>query len=158
MGTPAVLNVNLTVEGAFQLPFEAADFCRFSADSRRRRGARMFRFGESCSVADTRHWIWKVTAAVCFMPPEIPVTVTRIVLWGTYLFFVSYVDMPDAAMDTIALISVFSCEAAWGVAFHVMNAVVMGLNSFFWSFAATYPAVIFCAIGPGYGLAITPLR
>jgi hypothetical protein len=36
---------------------------------------------------------------------------------------------------------------AWGVAFHLMNAVVMGLNSFFWSFVATYPAVIYCAIG-----------
>jgi hypothetical protein len=38
---------------------------------------------------------------------------------------------------------------AWGVAFHVMNAVVMGLNSFFWSFVATYPAVIYCAVGMG---------
>lgn len=36
---------------------------------------------------------------------------------------------------------------AWGVGFHIMNAVVMGLNSFFWSFVATYPAVIYCAIG-----------
>jgi hypothetical protein len=38
---------------------------------------------------------------------------------------------------------------AWGVAFHVMNAVVMGLNSFFWSFVATYPAVIYCSIAIG---------
>ncbi len=38
---------------------------------------------------------------------------------------------------------------AWGVAFHAMNAVVMGLNSFFWSFVATYPAVIYCAIAIG---------
>lgn len=35
---------------------------------------------------------------------------------------------------------------AWGVAFHFMNAVVMGLNSFLWSFVATYPAVIYCAV------------
>lgn len=35
---------------------------------------------------------------------------------------------------------------AWGVAFHTMNAVIMGLNSFFWSFVATYPAVIYSAI------------
>jgi hypothetical protein len=35
---------------------------------------------------------------------------------------------------------------AWGVWFHIMNAVVMGLNSFFWSFVATYPAVIYVAI------------
>jgi len=35
---------------------------------------------------------------------------------------------------------------AWGVAFHIMNAVVMGLNSFFWSFVATYPAVLYCSV------------
>jgi hypothetical protein len=35
---------------------------------------------------------------------------------------------------------------AWGVSFHLMNAVVMGLNSFFWAFMATYPAVIYCSI------------
>lgn len=35
---------------------------------------------------------------------------------------------------------------AWGVAFHVMNALVMGLNSFIWSFAATYPAVIYLSV------------
>lgn len=34
---------------------------------------------------------------------------------------------------------------AWGVAFHLMNAVVMGLNSFFWSFVATYPAILYVA-------------
>ncbi len=32
-----------------------------------------------------------------------------------------------------------------GLAFHVGNAVVMGLNTFFWSFVATYPAVLYCA-------------
>ena len=34
----------------------------------------------------------------------------------------------------------------WGVAFHAMNAVIMGLNSFLWSFVATYPAVVYCAV------------
>jgi hypothetical protein len=34
----------------------------------------------------------------------------------------------------------------WGVAFHLMNAGVMGLNSFLWAFVATYPAVIYCAV------------
>ena len=33
---------------------------------------------------------------------------------------------------------------AWGLAFHVLNAVVMGLNSFLWAFGAAYPAVLFC--------------
>lgn len=31
---------------------------------------------------------------------------------------------------------------AWGVAFHISNAVFMGLNTFVWSFVATYPAVV----------------
>lgn len=31
----------------------------------------------------------------------------------------------------------------WGFAFHVFNAIVMGLNSFFWMFIATYPAILF---------------
>jgi|SRR5579875_123151 len=31
----------------------------------------------------------------------------------------------------------------WGMLFHVSNAVVMGLNNFFWSFTATYPSIIF---------------
>ena len=34
---------------------------------------------------------------------------------------------------------------AWGLLFHLANAVVMGLNSFLWSFAATYPAILYCA-------------
>lgn len=34
---------------------------------------------------------------------------------------------------------------AWGLAFHVTNAAVMGLNSFFWAFVSTYPAILFCA-------------
>ena len=33
---------------------------------------------------------------------------------------------------------------AVGVVFHFMNAVVMGLNKFFWAFLATYPAVWYC--------------
>jgi hypothetical protein len=35
---------------------------------------------------------------------------------------------------------------AWGITFHLLNATVMGLNSFFWSFISTYPAVIYCSI------------
>lgn len=32
---------------------------------------------------------------------------------------------------------------AWGAAFHLSAAIVMGLNSFFWAFVATYAAVVF---------------
>lgn len=31
----------------------------------------------------------------------------------------------------------------WGFIFHLLNVIVMGLNSFFWAFTATYPALIF---------------
>ncbi len=32
---------------------------------------------------------------------------------------------------------------AWGAVFHVLNALIMGLNTFFWAFLATYPAILF---------------
>jgi hypothetical protein len=31
---------------------------------------------------------------------------------------------------------------AWGIVFHVGNAIVMGLNTFLWSFVAAYPAIL----------------
>lgn len=34
---------------------------------------------------------------------------------------------------------------AWGVLFHLQCAVIMGLNSFFWAFLATYPAILYVA-------------
>jgi len=32
---------------------------------------------------------------------------------------------------------------AWGASFHLFCAMVMGLNSFFWAFVATYPALLY---------------
>jgi hypothetical protein len=37
--------------------------------------------------------------------------------------------------------------AALGIFFHISNAVIMGLNTFVWAFVATYPAILFCAVG-----------
>jgi hypothetical protein len=37
-----------------------------------------------------------------------------------------------------------------GVAFHVANAYVMGLNTFVWAFIATYPAMLFCVTNRGW--------
>ena len=34
----------------------------------------------------------------------------------------------------------------WGIVFHIMNAFIMGLNTFLWAFLATYPAILFCAL------------
>lgn len=33
----------------------------------------------------------------------------------------------------------------WGVVFHALNSLVMGINYFFWSFLATYPAILYCS-------------
>lgn len=43
---------------------------------------------------------------------------------------------------------------AWGISFHVLNALVMGLNTFLWAFLACYPALICCVFGqPFHGRA-----
>jgi hypothetical protein len=35
---------------------------------------------------------------------------------------------------------------AWGILFHFASAAIMGLNSFFWAFVATYPALLYTAV------------
>ena len=35
---------------------------------------------------------------------------------------------------------------AWGLTFHLLNAGIMGLNTFFWAFVATHPAVIYSSL------------
>jgi hypothetical protein len=42
------------------------------------------------------------------------------------------------APGTLALLAV-------GVLFHLSAALIMGLNTFFWSFVAAYPAIFYCA-------------
>jgi hypothetical protein len=32
----------------------------------------------------------------------------------------------------------------WGITFHFLNSIVMGLNVFIWAFISTYPALIYC--------------
>ena len=66
----------------------------------------------------------------------------------------------------LAAWSVFGCETgfvlllflpdpfAWvliagGVGFHLASAIVMGLNTFFWSFLAAYPALLWCRFETG---------
>lgn len=33
-----------------------------------------------------------------------------------------------------------------GIVFHLVNSITLGLNSFFWPFLASYPAIIFCSL------------
>lgn len=59
--------------------------------------------------------------------------------WGVIAFEVSFpagLFLPAPALEMLLL-----C----GAVFHLLNAMIMGLNSFFWSFLATYPALLYVA-------------
>jgi len=45
---------------------------------------------------------------------------------------------------------------AWGFTFHLLCAIIMGLNSFFWAFIATYPAIFFVSALVARSLGMTP--
>lgn len=65
---------------------------------------------------------------------------TRLLDWSAFTVELAF---PISLLVGFPMVLVF---VAWGVAFHLMNAFVMGLNGFLWSFVATYPAVVFCSI------------
>lgn len=64
---------------------------------------------------------------------------TRLLSWSVVGVEVLF-PLALAGGPTVALAFV-----AWGLVFHATNALVMGLNSFFFAFAATYPAILYCA-------------
>jgi hypothetical protein len=60
---------------------------------------------------------------------------------GSWFIMIFEALFPLALLDwRIALIFV-----AGGALFHLTNAFAMGLNSFIWPFASTYPAILYCA-------------
>jgi hypothetical protein len=63
----------------------------------------------------------------------------QLLSWSVIIFECSF----PAALAGIPLVSFLLL--AGGIAFHLVNAFVMRLNTFFLSFVATYPAVLFCA-------------
>ncbi len=66
----------------------------------------------------------------------------------TISFVLSWSAMVFESGFAICLITPWPITAAlllMGVVFHLVNAIVMGLNSFLWIFIATYPAIIFTA-------------
>ncbi|HLY03816.1 MAG TPA: hypothetical protein VKR56_15125 [Candidatus Cybelea sp.] len=75
-----------------------------------------------------------VTRGFRRFPPLAPLAGTSIVVGETLFWTVLLVPLPFLLV-------------ALGVAFmfHWLVAAVMGLNTFVWSFLATYPAIIFCA-------------
>ncbi|MCB0375929.1 MAG: hypothetical protein KDD04_08435, partial [Sinomicrobium sp.] len=60
-----------------------------------------------------------------------------ILCWGVILFEVLF---PLALFVPLQYAFVF---IGLGIVFHILNALIMGLNSFFWAFLATYPAILF---------------
>ena len=62
---------------------------------------------------------------------------SRMACWSIMLFEASFAVVLVLSADGVAWM------LAAGLVFHFACAVLMGLNCFFWSFAATYPALVF---------------
>jgi hypothetical protein len=93
-------------------------------------------------IFNTRTYGYEPAARFLLDRPQISKALT----WGAVVTECSF---------PIALVAGFpGCLlfVTWGISFHIMNAVAMGLNSFFWSFVATYPAVIYCSLILGHFL------
>jgi hypothetical protein len=56
----------------------------------------------------------------------------NIMLFEIFFFLTAFLNYPY-----------FFIVMVWGLLFHLFNAVVMGLNHFFWIFLATYPAIVY---------------
>lgn len=61
--------------------------------------------------------------------------------WLTWSVIAAEVSFPLVLISGNYLCWVF---IGWGIIFHLLNALIMGLNSFLWAFLATYPAILFC--------------
>lgn len=88
------------------------------------------------AIFNTRTYGYEPAARFLLRRPR----VTKVLTWGAVVMECAF---------SLALIVGFPGSlifVAWGFSFHVMNAVVMGLNSFFWAFVSTYPAVIYCSL------------
>lgn len=62
-----------------------------------------------------------------------------VILWECSFLFILFLPYP------VVLVFI-----AAGVVFHLLNAYVMGLNTFVWSFIAAYPALLFCVQTRGW--------
>lgn len=61
-----------------------------------------------------------------------------LVCWGTIIFECGF-----AAIFLLPLPFLYAMLCV-GALFHVVTAIIMGLNKFFWSWIATYPALLYC--------------
>jgi hypothetical protein len=92
-------------------------------------------------IFNTRTYGYEPAARLLLGRPRL----TRVVDWSAFTIEMLF------PIGLVAGLPVLILFLLWGVTFHAMNALVMGLNSFFWAFVATYPAVIYLAmLGPGW--------
>jgi hypothetical protein len=101
----------------------------------------MWRRGDiAFRIFNTRTYGYEPVATLLLGRPGL----TRLVDWSAFTVEMAF---PLAIVLGFPWVFFF---IAWGVAFHAMNALVMGLNSFFWAFVATYPALLYAAAVVSY--------
>ncbi|MFJ5695048.1 hypothetical protein ACIP9X_14510 [Arthrobacter sp. NPDC093125] len=87
-------------------------------------------------ILETEAYGLPAFASILRIYPKVTWTLT----WTLLLFETTF------ALSLVAPAQVTLAYIAGGVLFHLTNAVVMGLNSFFWMFTASYPAVLFVSL------------
>lgn len=93
-----------------------------------------WRRGTACAaIFNTRSYGTSLLARVFSLSPAL----SFIASWSVIVFECSF---PLALLGSFYITTIY---IILGLTFHIFNALVMGLNSFFWAFAATYPAVYF---------------
>lgn len=95
-----------------------------------RRGNTVFR------IFNTRTYGYEPAARMLLGRPRL----TRVVDWSAFTVEMLF------PLGLVAGLPVLVLFLVWGITFHAMNALVMGLNSFFWAFVATYPALVYVAL------------
>lgn len=65
---------------------------------------------------------------------------SKLLSWGTVIM--------ESLFPLVLVLGYPACWVflGWGVVFHSLNATVLGVNSFFWTFLATYPAIVYCVL------------
>jgi hypothetical protein len=88
------------------------------------------------AIFNTRTYGYEPIARFLISQPEL----TKAMTWGAVCM--------ESAFPLALVAGYPGCLLfiGWGFTFHLMNAGVMGLNSFLWAFTATYPAVIYAAV------------
>jgi hypothetical protein len=92
-------------------------------------------------IFNTRTYGYEPVARALLQRPQL----TKYVDWSAFTVEMLF---PLGIVFGLPIVVLF---LLWGVTFHAMNALVMGLNSFFWAFVATYPAVWYAALHRPHG-------